>query len=741
MRNHAFPILPAVSTIILATSAVAQCPSLTLAPGGPDNFQCSPTSCTLTPLAGRWNVVAITSQSVSWSLSLPGVATSNPLASGAEYSVANGGLGTVSAGPAVVSSLGAAAYRCVVQLAAASTMSVNVPLATTFPASHVVRIFEFSVLAPGLHTISVGGNVSSLHWDLFAPGTSAAWRARDSSLGGGAMGSGQSISLGAGVHALVVVRESATLPVSFPLNVSVTCGPSAITLSPGTQVTVSAPCRQFLANPVAGRFNVAGVASDANWNLAAGALVSANPGTISDFAIGDGRSAALPALAGTFSAAAGSATGAALHVGAPATLPVQATNVRIWSGTRAFEVLEFQAPAAADYRFTTTGPSSLGFGLHGPSASGAWRARNDSEVFHAQMNGGPTVRSLAAGWHALVVTDDAGGPGGSTFPLPTPQTYSIQIVEVPPVVTSVASGLILAGGPGVTITVNGDHFSTASTAEWNLSPVPTSFVSTTQLQATIAAGLVPQPGAAAVRVRNSLFGVSNSVSVDVVGPRIDSITPAVVPNFNYVLPIRVFGGNFLPGTVLHLNGAPRLTTPVSSTELQCFLFGVPQANIPGGIAVTAVNFGTVASNTVALPVFGGSNRGTILRNPLQPAPGSAFGYRVEGGVPGQPLSLLISAGETQPLTGWPLPVFDFVLGIDLATMVPVADGMGLFGPPTGAAFTLVPGATAPSGVFEIGGFVLPLVPMGIDLSLQGIHLDPSSPVGFRLTWARYPDSF
>jgi hypothetical protein len=60
-----------------------------------------------------------------------------------------------------------------------------------------------------------------------------------------------------------------------------------------------------------------------------------------------------------------------------------------------------------------------------------------------------------------------------------------------------------AGASGVTLTIVGGNFSAnASTVRWNSTSLPTSFVSSTQLTATVSAGFLASPGTASVNVFN-----------------------------------------------------------------------------------------------------------------------------------------------------------------------------------------------------------------------------------------------
>ena len=57
-----------------------------------------------------------------------------------------------------------------------------------------------------------------------------------------------------------------------------------------------------------------------------------------------------------------------------------------------------------------------------------------------------------------------------------------------PVVTTLSPASTLAGGAAFSLTVNGSKFLASSIVRWNGASRPTTFVSATQLQASIGAG-------------------------------------------------------------------------------------------------------------------------------------------------------------------------------------------------------------------------------------------------------------
>ncbi|HMX29003.1 MAG TPA: putative Ig domain-containing protein, partial [Blastocatellia bacterium] len=134
-------------------------------------------------------------------------------------------------------------------------------------------------------------------------------------------------------------------------------------------------------------------------------------------------------------------------------------------------------------------------------------------------------------------------------------------------------------GRSVTLTVGGTGFTPNSQIRWNGSPRPTTYVSGTQLTAAIPAGDTATAGAATITVSNPApgGGTSNSLSLQinqVILPVIGELIPSTVNRGSAGVRLQVLGGNFLPASVVFLNGQPRPTTFINSEKLE--------ADIPAG---------------------------------------------------------------------------------------------------------------------------------------------------------------
>jgi uncharacterized protein (DUF1800 family) len=100
------------------------------------------------------------------------------------------------------------------------------------------------------------------------------------------------------------------------------------------------------------------------------------------------------------------------------------------------------------------------------------------------------------------------------FPGDTPGSVSISVLNPIPIITTVNPGTFSEGTS--TITVNGSQFIYGAQIIWNGVPVSTTYVSPTELAASIAA---PNPGTYPLTVSNPDPGAANSAAVsEVVGP-------------------------------------------------------------------------------------------------------------------------------------------------------------------------------------------------------------------------------
>ncbi len=173
-----------------------------------------------------------------------------------------------------------------------------------------------------------------------------------------------------------------------------------------------------------------------------------------------------------------------------------------------------------------------------------------------------------------------GGGGGST-PAPSPNPA--------PAISSLSPTSATAGGAAFTLTVNGSGFVSASVVRWNGSSRATTFVSSTQLTASIPASDIVTGGAATVTVFNPAPGGGSSggqsFPVNSPCPTLSALAPLSAVAAAAGLTLTVTGTNFVPGSVVRWNGSDRATTFGSSTQLTAT---IPASDLRAGTATVTV---------------------------------------------------------------------------------------------------------------------------------------------------------
>lgn len=159
-------------------------------------------------------------------------------------------------------------------------------------------------------------------------------------------------------------------------------------------------------------------------------------------------------------------------------------------------------------------------------------------------------------------------------PLQVPVLYKVLLGDpalMTPRFGTMSPGIVVEGGPGFTLEVQGDNFAPTTAVLWNGQPLATTYVSRTTIQAQVPASDVAAIGHGQVILSNASTGggVSTSLLLEVVGPTptLTSLAPstAVVGGSGYTLIIN--GTGFSPQTQVTWNGIPRAATYASPTRL------------------------------------------------------------------------------------------------------------------------------------------------------------------------------
>ena len=197
-----------------------------------------------------------------------------------------------------------------------------------------------------------------------------------------------------------------------------------------------------------------------------------------------------------------------------------------------------------------------------------------------QVNGAGRSTTFVSSTELTVVlpASDVATPGTLSITVTNPQpgggtsaALALTVANPVPSLSRIAPNSVSTGSAGFTLTVTGGNFVGSSVVQVNGASRTTTFVSRTQLTATIPASdltvgaflsitvFTPSPGGGTSAAL--IFSVNNP------RPSITSISPnpvlALLGNFT----LTVNGSGFINGSVVQFDGNPRATTFVSATQL------------------------------------------------------------------------------------------------------------------------------------------------------------------------------
>jgi hypothetical protein len=119
--------------------------------------------------------------------------------------------------------------------------------------------------------------------------------------------------------------------------------------------------------------------------------------------------------------------------------------------------------------------------------------------------------------------------GNGTYAAATPVNQSFQVTQASssaPAIHSLSPASAAPGGAAFTLTVNGTSFVSGATVDWNGTALETTFVSATQLTASVPAALIASAGMATVTVVNPGAVTSGGVGFPIQsGPAATAVSP------------------------------------------------------------------------------------------------------------------------------------------------------------------------------------------------------------------------
>ena len=279
-------------------------------------------------------------------------------------------------------------------------------------------------------------------------------------------------------------------------------------------------------------------------------------------------------------------------------------------------------------------------------------------------NGSPLVTAfvssskLVANVPASLIADGqsaavgVGSPGGAVS-----GNLAFSIDPAHPTIGALSPASATAGAASFTLTVTGSSFAVNCVLRWNGTPLDTTFVSGTQVTATVPASTIAAGGASIVTLINPSGLTSNAAAfaVNTPVPAISGITPASAPAGGPAFTLTVNGANFLRTSTVLWNGAPLATVLVTGAQLTA---AVPAA-LPGTSATAGVRVSTPGAADSNSAVF---TIGPAALTIPPPATTSAGIVNAASGLPSIAPGSLISIYGTNlapgnaSATGVPLPV-------------------------------------------------------------------------------------
>jgi hypothetical protein len=296
----------------------------------------------------------------------------------------------------------------------------------------------------------------------------------------------------------------------------------------------------------------------------------------------------------------------AADVAAQGTRSVTVFNPAPGGGTSSGLTFTVTAPADAPAPVASSlAPSSIASGSSGfaltvngsgfaPTSVVRWNgsSRTTTFVSSTQLQAQITAADVASSGSASVSVFTPAPGGGTSATL----TFTISAGGNPtPVISGLSPSTATAGGAAFNLTVFGTGFVPDSVVRWNGSNRTTTFISSTELRAAIAASDITTTGNRTVTVftpapgggtsSGATFSVSAQSSTNPL-PVLTQLSPNRVNPGSGSFVLTVSGSGFTNQSVIQLNGAARTTTYISATELQAT---IPSADVANeGLAAVRV---------------------------------------------------------------------------------------------------------------------------------------------------------
>jgi hypothetical protein len=174
----------------------------------------------------------------------------------------------------------------------------------------------------------------------------------------------------------------------------------------------------------------------------------------------------------------------------------------------------------------------------------------------------------------------------------TSSAVTFTVLPNNPIIASVTPSSVPVNSSDLAIHINGSNFASTAKVRINNTDRVTTFIDSSNLDATLLASDVSSARTLSVTVANPNLKVSSAVSLPVTAgtpaPSITLLSPDSVSEDSGQFTLTVFGQNFVNNAVVRLNGSSRTTTFVNSGQLTATIFASDIIN-PGTAQISVRN--------------------------------------------------------------------------------------------------------------------------------------------------------
>jgi hypothetical protein len=235
--------------------------------------------------------------------------------------------------------------------------------------------------------------------------------------------------------------------------------------------------------------------------------------------------------------------------------------------------------------FVTAGPAGLQAQVSASATSWSAELRIDKTL----LGGWDHLAGISLGHYSLSAANDS-----YTWPYSAsanaPATWAATAFGMQPTISALDPASAIVNTAAFTMTVHGSNFSSGTAVRWAGSDLPTSFIDSETLTATVGAAQLTSAGAISVTTRTPGNFESNALTftLQALPPAISGLAPSSLAAGSPSTTLTVNGANFAADAQVLWDGAPLATQFVSPSQLT--------AQIPAALLAQGQTVGVAVQN-------------------------------------------------------------------------------------------------------------------------------------------------